>query len=152
MIMKDLLLTLDDENIYDIEFDNDGDFLLTSGLETAILMSLLCEKRADASEITDPKWRRGDWSNELNDVEDYEIGSKIWLLGSGRNTQETLNNGIEAIQDGLQWLIDDNIIKAVTVTGTVGIRKIIYEIKITKPNNEIETYLFSDFKLTKENA
>lgn len=146
--MKDLLLKPDDFGIYDIDFDDAGDFLLTEGFESAILMSILGEKRADAAEIPSPRYRRGDWSNELNDVVDYEIGSKLWLLDMSRNNQETQNKGSEFIVDGLQWMIDDNLIKDIDVDVVPDSRQLLFNISITKQDNEIETYQFDGFNLT----
>ena len=120
--MIDILLEKTALGYYDISFTDEGDFVTTDGLDTAILMSILSEKRADSSEIVTPEHRGGDWSNELNDIVDYEVGSKFWLLYQARANEESLNFGIGAIEEGLQWMIDDELIKEVESLGTIQYR------------------------------
>jgi len=149
---KDILLTQnEDDYIFDIDFDTNGDFLLTEGLETAIFMSLFCEKRADSSEIVAPEYRRGDWSNILNDINNYEVGSKLWLLEVARIEQEALNTGINEIEESLNWLIEDSIANERSANGEISGNSITYNIKIEKENNEFETYYFDGFKITIDN-
>lgn len=123
----DLKLRTVDElgETYDISFAN-GDFELVDNFDTAIDMSLFCERRADRSEVPTPERRRGWWGNELSRVAGFQIGSKLWLLAQARRTQETLNKAISYAQESLQWLIEDNLAEQVVVTGEylddVGIR------------------------------
>ena len=146
----DVLLTQDENQIFDFEWDDNGDFLMTEGLETAIQMSVLCEKRADESEVTRPEFRRGDWSNELNLVVDYEVGSKLWLLDQARTIEEAINTGINAIEDGLQWMIDDLLIKDVEASGVLTERGIIFSVSIIKEDNSVDTYYYGPFSATGE--
>lgn len=146
--MIDIKLELTENEYYDISFDSNGDFVLTNGLESAILMSILCEKRADESEVVNPKYRRGDWSNELNAITGYEVGSKFWLLDQARANEESINLGIDAINDGLDWLIQDNLIKSVEVSGEITYRGINFIVDILQKNNQIETYQFTAFAET----
>lgn len=146
------LVLNEDDNYYDIDFASNGDFLMTDGLETAILMTILSTRRADESEIVDPIKRRGDWSDELNEVFEYEVGSKFWLLEQARILQETLNIGIDSLEDGFQWMIDDNIVKEVIVNGEIIDNSINYTIELTKQNNKTETFIYDAFKNTLDRA
>jgi phage gp46-like protein len=140
-----------DAGYWDIEIDDSGDIRTTEGLESAIYMSVLCEKRADESEIQKPEYRRGDWSNELNEVEGYEVGSKFWLLEKARNTQEAINKGLQYIKDGLEWMIEDGLIDSVGVDFSEKTnRSVQFEITVYKANNESETYYFDAFINTGE--
>jgi phage gp46-like protein len=114
----DIALAAQTDGGYDISLDSDGDIAKTGTLYTAILMSICTDKRADASEVSPPQYRRGWWGNLLNDVQGYEIGSKLWLLDQSRKTQDTLNRAQSYITDSLQWLIDDGYVSGVTVTVT----------------------------------
>jgi phage gp46-like protein len=143
----DLKLTADANDVYDIGFTSSGDLEMTDGLETAILMSILCEKRTDASEIINPKYRRGDWSNELNDVEGYEVGSKLWLLDQARVNQESFNVGLDALQEGFEWMLEDDLVKSVEIDGEFD-SNISYDIDITKQDDKINRYRYENFKLT----
>jgi len=92
----------DDKGYWDIDFDSQGDFVLEDGFDTAILMSLMCNKRANEAEVEAPQYRRGWWGNETSDFDNFEIGSKLWLLSQARATQNTLNRAIRYTQDALQ--------------------------------------------------
>ena len=140
--MTDIYLKkYDNDDLYDIEIDDLGDIKKTDSLDTALLMSVFCEKRADESEVINVDRRGGDWSNALNDVQDYEIGSKLWLLNQSRSSQENILLGKNFIEEGLNWLIDDNIVKSILVNQSKDNRKFIYNIEIEQNNNSINNYL-----------
>ena len=99
---------------FDIDFEN-GDIKTTNGFETALLMSVLGEKRALQSEVPAPERQRGWWGNEALDFADYEIGSKLWLLAQARQTQVNLNHAQTYVRDSLQWFVDDGFLDEVEV-------------------------------------
>jgi len=109
--MADILLNKE-KGYYDFDF-LDGDFALTDGLGTALLLSFLCEKRAAASEIPTPEFRRGWWGNTVLKYDNYEIGSKLWLLEQARKDNTTLNLAKTYTSDCLQWLISDTLVKEI---------------------------------------
>ncbi len=112
---QDIKLFQDGNNNWDIDFAN-GDFALTQGLDTAIYMSLFCEKRADNSEVLNPILRRGHFTNEFSPVENYEVGSKLWLyIEQARNTNQNTSLIEDSIRDGLKWLIDQSIINDINI-------------------------------------
>jgi phage gp46-like protein len=112
---QDIKLFQDGNNNWDIDFEN-GDFALTKGLDTAIYMSLFCEKRADANEVPNPILRRGHFTNEFSRIENYEVGSKLWLyIEQARNTDQNISLIEDSIKDGLKWLIDQDIIKDINL-------------------------------------
>ena len=98
--MQDILLEQDEDNIYDISFEN-GDFKLTDGFDTAIVLSLFTDARADSSEVSEPILRRGWIGNEQNENEDDNFGSKIWLLEQARTNEDTSNRSTTYSQDAL---------------------------------------------------
>lgn len=145
----DLKLNFDeDTKSYDIGFASDGDFEMSDGLEAAVLMSIYGEVRANGSEVVKAIFRRGDWSNELNDVVDYEVGSKFWLLEMARADQNSLNVGIDSIELGLAWLFEDNIVNDINVTGEIGNNQLTFFVEITQKNDEINTYRFEAYEAT----
>lgn len=144
---KDILLNKDN-GYYDISFDSNGDFTLTEGFETAILMSIFCEKRANENQISRAEFRRGDWSNELNDIIDYEVGSLFWLLEQSRATQETLNDGITYITEGFSWMIEDGYLEDIEITGTLTYRGIVYTIKLYRYDKSVETIKYNSWEAT----
>ena len=132
----DLKLSLDDNDIYDINIDDNGDIENINSFDTAILMSLITDKRADESEVKQPQNRRGWWGNSLNDDIDYEIGSKLWLLEQERATQDILNNSIDYTSECLSWMIEDNLVDDIIIDAELNDNEIILEIKFIRKNNE----------------
>lgn len=101
----DILLN-NDSGYLDISF-TDGDLTLTHGFETALLMSILCEARAAASEVPTVERRRGWWGNYVSSFQGYEQGSKFWLLYQAKRTNDTLNLAKTYVSNGLQWFLTD---------------------------------------------
>lgn len=132
---------------YDISFTN-GDFTLTDGFDTSLIMSLFCERRAAASEVPAPELRRGWWGNLLNEVIGFEIGSKLWLLYQERNTQDVLNNAINYVQECLQWFIDDDYLDNVNVTGERKEESISINIELLRNQNIVYSKSFDLWQLT----
>ena len=98
----DIALIQDERGNFDIGIDPDtGDFLLASGFDTGLTMSLFCERRPDASEVPTAELRRGWGGNEVG-PEGFEIGSKLWLTYQSRKTQATLNLVIDYARTALK--------------------------------------------------
>lgn len=135
-------------DFWDIDFEN-GDIALTQGLDTACYMSLLCEVRALLEEIADVFQRRGHFTNIFNAVAGYEVGSKAWLYtGRVKNTQQNAELIKVACKDGLQWLVDDNIIKsfAVAVNRTNSKIHIGVSLKVTNTETLYKEAFINTFK------
>lgn len=106
-----------------------GDFVVTKGdlatdrdLETAVLISLFTDRRASDDDVvpdgTDD--RRGCWMDALSEI---PLGSRIWLLNREKIIPSTVAALKEYIEEALQWLLDQHIARAVTVTCTPDSRK-----------------------------
>jgi len=132
--MSDLLLNTD-KDYYDISFVN-GDFALTDGMETALLMSVFCEKRASASEIPAPELRRGWWGNTVYGFDNYEIGSKLWLLEQARRDNITLGLAKTFTADCFQWLIEDNNAQGINVDSSFIVNGIRIDVDIVISQNK----------------
>lgn len=115
---------------YDIDFVDNGDIIQDDGLETAIDMSLLLDKRADESEVPQPFFRGGYWGTEINGM-DF---SKLWLI-SGRRTQDKLNLAIEFANAALDWLIEQEYASAVNTTAEFMENGISLGVTISKIND-----------------
>lgn len=125
--------------LYDIEISN-GDFQKVQNFDTTIQMSLLAERRADPSEIATPELRRGWFGNEVLDIPNFEIGSKLWLLKQARRTRTTLNLAINYAKEALNWLVEDNLIENFEVDGSFqGTTGIILTIQLQITPDQIET-------------
>ena len=116
--MNDIFLSKNLLGIYDIGFEN-GDFKKTQGLDTAIINSLNIDQRAEPSEVSTPQNRRGNIIDELNDDNDFKMGSKLWLLSQNRANQKTLSLAESYASECLQWMVDDGLAENIVVSGTL---------------------------------
>lgn len=140
--MIDIAIIQDANGQYDIGIDPDtGDLQLVDGFETALQMSMFCERRADESEVETPELRRGWWGNEV-DPTGFEIGSKLWLLYQSQKTQATLNAAVDHAKNALQWLIDDEHLESLDVSASFTANGIRLDVTLRRSNSAIETRSF----------
>lgn len=128
-----------DEN-YDFQLSPEGDILTEDFFDTAILMSLLAERRANASEVPESH-RRGGWIGNES-TPGFEIGSKLWLYYQSRVTRTVLTGVETAAINGLLWFIDDGIATSVEAVGKLSNGKIVLTVVITRPNSKVEKRYF----------
>lgn len=92
-----------------------GDWLLSGAslqagddLQTAVIISIFTDGLAAADDtIPDGSTdRRGWWGDQGQ----YTIGSRLWLLGRSKQTQQVLTAAQDYITQALQWLIDQGIV------------------------------------------
>lgn len=125
---------------FDMQVGSDGDILTDDFFDTALLMSLFCERRADASEVPESHRRRGWVGNES--TPDFEIGSKLWLYKQARATRTALR-GIETVAlNGLQWFIDDDYAVNITTVAALISGSITLTIPIDRPGSKVEKRFF----------
>jgi phage gp46-like protein len=88
-----------------------GDLALDDGLNTAILLSLFSDRRAEpADELPEPSGsRRGWWGDVLAADGRDRLGSRLWLLTRRKQTPETRKLFEEFTKEALAWLIDDGV-------------------------------------------
>jgi phage gp46-like protein len=101
---------------------NGGDLLMDPGLHTSVIISLFCDRLADAADVildgTDD--RRGWWGDTpLPDATDVAggidlTGSRLWLLARSLQLPETLRRAETYAREALQWMIDDGVAGSVT--------------------------------------
>ncbi|MTK12712.1 MAG: hypothetical protein F8N39_11685 [Clostridiaceae bacterium] len=93
---------------------------LASGddLQTAVLISLFTDRVANTDDVIpdgtgDP---RGWWGDAGETV---PIGSRLWLLERAKLTKATANAAVGYATEALQWLLDDGVASAVSVTAEI---------------------------------
>lgn len=116
--MSDLKLTLDANGQFDFIIEN-GNLATVEGFDTAITVSLFTDARASESQVYLPENRRGWVGNTVNNVQDRELGSLLWLLDQRRLNQDTLNTATDFAKKALNWLIEDKLADDIIVTGTI---------------------------------
>ncbi len=94
--------------LFDVGIDENGDFVQEDGFDTALFISIYAEKRANENEQPLPNLRRGWIGNLFSEVQDYEIGSKLWLLDQSRRTDLTLTRASQYTDKALAWLKEQN--------------------------------------------
>jgi len=95
-----------------------GDFVNDSSFTTALIISLFTDRRAKEEDpLPDPESnnRRGWWGDNLAEVQDDRIGSRLWLLSREKTTQDALIRAKQYTEEALQWLIDDGMAAKVEV-------------------------------------
>ena len=48
--------------------------------------------------------------------DDFELGSKLWLLSQTRATNKTANNAVTFLENGFEWFTIDNYLDKVVIT------------------------------------
>lgn len=90
--------------VYDIQIDKSGDIATEDSFDTAIIVSLLSDRRASPDEILESQRRRGWIGNEA--TPGFEIGSKLWLFEQTRITRTIMNQMVDAAREALEWMVD----------------------------------------------
>ena len=126
----DAVLTVDPTTqLYDFSLDENGDIKTDVFFDTSLLYSLFGERRASPDEVVEPQLRRG-W---IGNSDDFENGSKIWLLSQARLTRDTLNRLQDEAEKALQWLVDDGLAVSIDqVVATVSGGRVLLDITIRR--------------------
>lgn len=125
---------------YDLTLDDDGDILTDDFFDTSLIVSLFVNRRASESEVLLPEKRSGWIGNEF--TPGFEIGSKLWEFEQARLTLETINDMVSVVEEGLQWLIDDDLAVSVAASVTPSNGKVLLTVIITRTNSKVEKRLF----------
>ncbi len=99
----------------DIAVGSDGDLQSVDDFSTSLDLSILTDRRADSSEVPQSSERRG-WIGDLTPKTFGRIvGSKVWLFEQSRRNSDTINGIRDAVQESLQWLIEEGQVDRVEV-------------------------------------
>lgn len=122
------------------------DLARDDGLETAVLVSLFTDRRADPEQIRageDASDLRGWWGDYNPTVDGDQTGSHLWLLRREKQTAETLKRGRQYSERALAWMVEDRVAGRVQVTteyvhsGTMGI-----DVAISRQGGDVVRYRF----------
>jgi len=128
----------DTDGVYDFDFDDDtGDFVQDDGFATAMLMSLLLDKRASEDQVPQPIKRGGYWGTDITGM----MFSHLWLV-NGRKTQDKLNLGIEYCNASLKWMIDKGFATEINTEASFTDDGIKLDVAVSKPNGIPDNYTF----------
>lgn len=112
----DLALTYDKTlDAFDISVDAlKADLLADESLTSAIILSLMTDRTALASDVEPGADRRGWWADAFADNGD-QFGSRLWLLAREKQTPQTISRARAYVTEALKWLVDDGVATAVDV-------------------------------------
>jgi phage gp46-like protein len=100
---------------FDISLDVlKADLTADESLTTAVVLSLLTDRTALASDVPAGGDRRGWWADTFSDDSD-QFGSRLWLLAREKQLTQTIMRARAFVAEALQWLIDDGLASAVDV-------------------------------------
>lgn len=85
-------------------------------LRRAVEISLFTWRRAEPGDPIDDDERMGWWGDSFPDVAGDRIGSRLWQLRRQVLTAEVLRRAEEYCHEALQWMIDDEIVTAISVS------------------------------------
>ena len=106
---------------YDLARTKAGALALEDSLESAVIISLLTDHRADEDDVLPtipqtttpiPADRRG-WAGDV--FGGPRIGSRLWLLRREKQTEETRRRALAYAKEALQWLIDDGHVISIVI-------------------------------------
>ncbi|GAB2182683.1 phage GP46 family protein [Denitratisoma sp. agr-D3] len=121
----------------------DGLLAEDDGLDTAIILSLFTDRRAEKSDTlplgaTD---RRGWWADAFSTPIGDKIGSRLWLTWPGKQTAENLRNAELFAEEALAWLVTDGIAASVAVSGSNPRDGLLaLSVQIVKPSGDTLNY------------
>ncbi len=127
----DIKVTQDPSNQWQVAFNSDGDFETVDGFDTALQMSILSEKRANAEQVPTPQLRRG-WVG--NEDQEFPIGSLNWLVDQSRRNSDTLNDLKTYTEGGLQWFIDEDLLDEIEVITSFTLNGAALDVTLTVDN------------------
>jgi phage gp46-like protein len=115
----DLALTYNPEiGMLDIALDG-ADLRAEDTLASAVMLSLLSDRTAQAHEVDAGGDRRGWWADAFADVEGDAFGSRLWLLGRNKQLPGVVQLARAYIAEALQWLIADGLAESLEVTAFI---------------------------------
>ena len=85
-------------------------------LRRAVTISLYTWRHAGPDDVVEDADRQGWWGDSVPPVTGDKIGSRLWLLRRRTLVADTLKDAKAYAEEALAWLIDDEVVSAVTVT------------------------------------
>lgn len=117
----------------------DSDLASDAGLETAVLLSLFTDRRAeddDEPPSGDPNDRRGWWADQFAVVEGDLFGSRLWLLDRSKRTNDAVLRAKQYGAEALQWMIDDDVAESVEVNAETTATALYIQVIVKRPGRD----------------
>lgn len=135
-------------------FDQGADYALDAlglteedGLETAVVLSLFTDRRAQQDDpLPDGADRRGWWADGTGDDGRDRIGSRLWLLWREKQMPAVLVRARQYAEEALAWLVTDGVARRVDVQASNPRRSLLrIDVGIYRPDAPPVRYRFDAF-------
>jgi len=137
--MTDIALQSGSDLSIDIALSN-GDLVADNGLRTAIILSLLTDRRAEPDDsIPDgSNDRRGWWADALAANEGDRFGSRLWLLAREKDLPAVRRRAETYATEALEWLRTDGIASSIEVEADTASREVLaLRIRVIRSNGQV---------------
>lgn len=132
------------DTFYDLALAG-SDLATDAGLQTAVVISLFSDRRAEAGDTLPAGGdRRGWWADAYAEIAGDRIGSRLWLLGRQKTLLAVAGRAEQYAREALQWLIDDGIARGVAATAEIVGARLSLVVVITRPDGTTLDVKFAD--------
>lgn len=121
--------------------DLEGD----EGLETAVLLSLFTDRRANDNDIIPDGTsdKRGCWFDQFSVADNDLHGSRLWLLSREKQLQIVLEKAKDYTEECLKWMIEDRVTDTIiVVTEALKPDVLSISISIARPKKNFAEFRF----------
>ena len=116
-----------------------ADLLRDPGLGTAVLVSLLTDRRLDEEDLDEGRiGRRGAWFDTPAD----RWGSLLWKLERAKRTRQTLAEAEQYAEQALEWMVTAGIVDQVTTRAEYQGERMVLAIDLERGNSEAFEHLW----------
>ncbi len=105
---------------FDLQVDSGvADFAIEDTLQTAVVLSLLCDRSAQAFEVSPGSDPRGWWADAFSSANPMDrtgadsFGSRLWLLMREKQLPQTRERVRDYVKEALAWMVEDGMALAV---------------------------------------
>jgi phage gp46-like protein len=124
----------------------DLDLASERGLQTAVMLSLFTDRRAETDDQPpsgDARDRRGWWADQFADIEGDLIGSRLWLLDRSKRINETALRAKEYANESLAWMLEDRVVSGVNVTVETSEAMLLFVVELQRPGRDAVSFRFA---------
>lgn len=130
----------------DIVMDANGAIIQETTFKTAVLTSLLWNRRADPEDVLPFAYQgvsssidadRQGWVGDILDEQGRLVGSKFWLLDQEINIDDTRLRAIEYVHQCLKWTIDDGHVNRVETDTETKLDRLNLSVSIFMANGDV---------------
>lgn len=124
----------------------DNDLASDRGLETAMMLSLFLDRRAEDDDVPpsgDDRDRRGWWADAFVLPGGGRYGSRLWLLDRSKLDGDTRLSAREYALEALAWMIEDRVVESIDVETEVTTDSLYLAVTPNRPGRDSVTFRFA---------